>query len=75
MACEKHGLLSSQSDGNKMKMVAIHAALAECSAVIKRILTSCQNRKFYLAGAFHNGTGIVTDVAGHNKGSGLFTAC
>ncbi len=58
-----------------MKMAAIHAALAECSAVIKRILTPCQNRKFYLAGVFHSGAGIGTDVAGHNKGSGLFTAC
>ncbi len=38
----------------------------------KRVVTLCQNEKYYLAGALHSGTGKVSYVDGNSKGSSLF---
>lgn len=38
----------------------------------KRVVTTGQNEKYYLAGALHSGTGRVSYVRGSSKGSTLF---
>ena len=40
----------------------------------KCVVTTGQNEKYYLAGALHSGTGIVSYVGGNSKSSVLFIA-
>ncbi|EOS94040.1 hypothetical protein ETR_15916 [Erwinia tracheiphila PSU-1] len=38
----------------------------------KRVVTPGQNKKYYLAGARHSGTGKVSYIGGNSKSSALF---